>query len=142
MRASFGSKALPAVSGVKPTKGYVERRSWLHPIRSFWRVHAFLLCMLHLMIAVAFCTSRTGLTINGGLLQALIGVCVTHSVLGVVRELLGVFTMHGMLHTQPAVLGSLLLRLTIKVRVEVRRGVRVEVGLGVRGKARVEARHG
>jgi hypothetical protein len=78
-------------------------------------VHAFLLCMLHVLFAFAFCDTRTGIIPDAELLQAVSGVVVTHAALGVVRELLGIFTMHGMLHTHPASLISLVLRLVLKV---------------------------
>ena len=110
-----GSQSGPPISRMSYRKTYIERRSWLHPIRQFWRVHAFLLCMLHVLFAFAFCDTRTGIIPDAELLQAVSGVVVTHAALGVVRELLGIFTMHGMLHTHPASLISLVLRLVLKV---------------------------
>ena len=94
----------------------MERRSWLHPLRSFWRVYAFHLYVLHVMVCLAAlglglglanpnpnpdpnpnpnpnpnqvclaaCTTRTGVVINGKLLQALCDVLITHSSLGGLR---------------------------------------------------------
>jgi len=106
----------PPVSQLPAVKRYVERRSWLHPIRSFWRVHSFLLLMLHVLLALAFCERpTTGVAADAALAQALAGLPVTHGGLGVLRELLGIFAMHGMLHTHVGVLLSLLLRLSLKL---------------------------
>ena len=105
----------PPVSSMTPIKKYVERRHWLHPIRSFWRIHAFLLLVLHVMIIFAFCSTRTGLIADAQLVQALCGVILTHAALGIIRECLLVYAQHGMLHTHLRVLASLLLRLSLKV---------------------------
>ena len=116
LRDTFGDSHLPPVSTLPACKRYVERRSWLHPIRSFWRVHTFLLLCLHVLIAFAFLETRTsGIALDAALAQALIGLPVTHGSLGVIRELLGIHAMHGMLHTHLAVTLSLLLRLALKV---------------------------
>jgi len=117
--AGAAASAGPPISKMPYRKKYVERRSWLHPLRSFFRVHAFLICMLHIELAFAFCDRRTGLIFDGQLCQAVVGVVVTHAALGVLRELLAIFAMHGMLHTHPANLGSLLLRLSLKVAAVV-----------------------
>ena len=105
----------PPLSSMTPTKKFVERRHWLHPIRSFWRIHAFLLLMLHALLACAFNSTRTGIELDAALVASLCGVIVTHAGLGCFRETLHVFTQHGMLHIHLHVLGSLLLRLTLKV---------------------------
>ena len=44
--SAVGPEMPPSRRGVgkmRMSKRYVERRSWLHPIRSFWRIHSFLL---------------------------------------------------------------------------------------------------
>jgi len=102
------------ISHLPMHKRYVERRSWLAPIRSFWRIHAFLLQMLHVWLAFAFCQGRNGVFADGMLLQALCGVTLTHAATSTVQELLAVFIMHGMLHTHLDQLASLVLRLLYK----------------------------
>ena len=49
-----GSEPKSEVSSMKPVKRYVERRHWLHPIWSFWRIHAFLLLALHVRACIEF----------------------------------------------------------------------------------------
>ena len=104
----------PEISSLPPIKRYVERRSWLHPLRSFWRIYAFHLYVLHVMVCLAACTTRTGVVINGTLLQALCGVFITHSTLGVLRELVALFNDWGLLHTHPKLLVSWVLRSAVK----------------------------
>ena len=116
LRETFGAPPMPPVSSLPACKRYVERRTWLHPIRSFWRVHSFLLLALHVLIALAFLETRTtGIALDAALAQAMCGLPVTHGILGVIRELLAVHSMHGMLHTHVVVLLSLLLRLSLKL---------------------------
>ena len=105
----------PEISGLPAIKRYVERRSWLHPIRSFWRIYAFHLYTLHVMVCLAACTTRTGVVIDGTLLQALCGVFITHSTLGALRELVALFNDWGLLHTHPKLLASWVLRMSMKV---------------------------
>jgi len=95
-------------------KRYVERRSWLAPMRSFWRIHAFLLQMLHVMLCFVFCKERNGNVVDGRLLQALLGVSVTHAALSTVQELLRVYILYGMLHTHMFYLVSVVVRLMYK----------------------------
>ena len=105
----------PGISSLPPIKRYVERRSWLHPLRSFWRIYAFHLYVLHAMVCLAACTTRTGVVINGALVQALCGVFITHSTVGVLRELVALFCDWGLLHTHPKLLVSWVLRSAVKV---------------------------
>ena len=105
----------PGISSLPPIKRYVERRSWLHPLRSFWRIYAFHLYVLHMMVCLAACTTRTGVVINGALVQALCGVFITHSTVGVLRELVALFCDWGLLHTHPKLLVSWVLRSAVKV---------------------------
>ena len=46
----------PEVSSAQMQKSYVERRSWLAPLRSFWRIHSFLLQALPAHLAVLACS--------------------------------------------------------------------------------------
>ena len=109
-----GSAPPPEISSMTVRKAYVERRSWLHPLRSFWRIHSFLLVVLHMMIVAAFTTTRSGLVWDGALLEGLCSTILTHSACGLIAELLALFHDHGLLHTHPARLAGLLLRLTYK----------------------------
>ena len=105
----------PEVAKMPAIKRYVERRSWLHAMRSFWRIYAFHFEMLHAMLAIAACTQRTGVEVDGTLLQALCGILVTHSGLAVLREVVSLFIDYGMLHTHPKLLVSWLVRSVVKV---------------------------
>ena len=53
----LGPEPKVEVASVRPFKRYVERRNWLHPVWSFWRIHAFLLLSLHMMLCLAFCNT-------------------------------------------------------------------------------------
>lgn len=57
---AFSSDPKPEIAQLRPKKRYVERRNWLHPIWSFWRIHSFLLLALHVMLVLAFCVGRYG----------------------------------------------------------------------------------
>ena len=72
----------------------MERRNWLHPILTFYRVHSFLLLWLHVLAAMGFCETRSGLLLDGTFLQALCGLACTHCALSLIRELLLLFTSH------------------------------------------------
>ena len=62
----------------------------------------------------AFTTTRSGLVWDGALLEGLCSTILTHSACGLIAELLALFHDHGLLHTHPARLAGLLLRLTYK----------------------------
>uniref|UniRef100_A0A7S0NMX1 1,3-beta-glucan synthase n=1 Tax=Calcidiscus leptoporus TaxID=127549 RepID=A0A7S0NMX1_9EUKA len=110
-------KEKPELAAMPVMKRYIERRSWLAPIRAFWRIHAFHLQMLHVLLCFVFCKERNGNVVDGRLLQGLSGVFVTHAALSTVQELLRVFILYGMLHTHGSQLLSLALNLTYKAGV-------------------------
>ena len=112
---AFGSDVKPSLSTLHPKKRYVERRNWLHPIWSFWRVHSFLLLTLHVLFVFAFLKTRTGVIFDGALLEALCGIVVTHVTLSLLREFMTIFCMFGMLTDNPLFSVSIILRLILKL---------------------------
>mmetsp|Transcript_21477 Transcript_21477/g.35435 ORF Transcript_21477/g.35435 Transcript_21477/m.35435 type:complete len:1570 (+) Transcript_21477:3-4712(+) len=120
MLLEFGSGLdMASVSELPMVKRYVERRSWLAPIRSFWRIHAFLLQMLYVSLCIAFCERRNGVVVDGTLLQSLSGILLAHASVSIIQEILAVYLLYGMLHTHLAEFVSLILRLAWKVSLLV-----------------------
>jgi len=110
-------RPLPPIDSFPACKRYVERRSWLHPIRSFWRVHSFLFVALHFLLVLSFLEGRTGLVLDGALLQALLGCLLTLSGTSLIGDLLDAFTQHGALHQQLSDALSLSVRVAAKAAV-------------------------
>ena len=93
------------MSKLPTIKRYVERRSWLHPFLSFWRIHAMLLLALHAMLTFAFCTQRTGVVFDGALLEvshtcmhACIHECIPRCIHALVHAYIGAY-IHRCIHT-------------------------------------------
>lgn len=50
----FGAMPGITVGLLQAKKSYVERRSWLHPFKSFFRVFSFLAMSFHILVCIAF----------------------------------------------------------------------------------------
>ena len=71
---------------------------------------------LHVLLAFGFCERRNvGVVVDGALVQALLGVLVTHACLALFNELLALFTMWGSFGTQRHQLIILIIRLCAKL---------------------------
>lgn len=112
-----------SVGLAESSKTYLERRSWLHPIRSFFRLFSLLMSFFHMLVCLAF-LNYLEVPLNS-LVSAHVmsSVIITVAALSLVKELLNIWASYGIIRNSVWRTCGFILRLTVKTVVVIYLGL-------------------
>lgn len=107
---------LPTISELlkTTTKTFIERRSWLHPLRSFYRIVVFYSVAFHILVCLAIQNYKNVSWWSQNTNQVLSSTVITLSGTSLIKELLDVWAMYGIINNKTSILVGFIIRLTIK----------------------------
>lgn len=90
--------AMPGITNglLAAKKSYVERRSWFHPVKSFFRVFAFMSISFHILTCIAFMEYLDSSIMPPNTTKVLGSVLLTMSFMNLAGELLYLWSLTGM----------------------------------------------
>ena len=118
-----GSRLLPdrphsrgSVSdGLKASrKTHLERRSWLHPARSFMRIISFYFTIFHILVCIAYCKFRQWPLLGPEANKAISSFVISLAAWSIVKELVEIWAQFGIIAQSAANTAGFILRLAVK----------------------------
>ena len=106
----------PSVSeGLKAaSKTHLERRSWLHPARSFMRLISFYFTIFHILVCIAYCRFRGWPLLGPDANRAISSFVISLAGWSVVKELIEIWAQYGIITQSVTNAAGFILRLGIK----------------------------
>ena len=107
---------LPTVHDVllSTKKTYLERRSWLHPFRSFYRLVVFYAVAFHVLVCLSLQTYKNVSWWTADSNRVLSSFVITLSGTSLLKELLDVWATYGIMGDKLSVTVGFIVRLTVK----------------------------
>ena len=95
-------------------KTHLERRSWLHPARSFMRIISFYFTIFHILVCLAYCKFRQWPLLGPETNKAISSFVISLAAWSIVKELVEVWAQFGIIAASAANTAGFIMRLGIK----------------------------
>ena len=95
-------------------KTHLERRSWLHPARSFMRIISFYFTIFHILVAIAYCKFRQWPLLGPEANKAISSFVISLAGWSIVKELVEIWAQYGIIAASAANTAGFIMRLGVK----------------------------
>ena len=95
-------------------KTHLERRSWLHPARSFMRIISFYFTIFHILVCIAYCKFRQWPLLGPEANKAISSFVISLAGWSIMKELIEIWAQYGIIAQSAANTAGFILRLGVK----------------------------